>query len=430
MTRAPPSRRMVPLRTAIVVQVVATLIIVNATIGIMHLASQGEPPQPPRVSVDGTGRPVETLAQLQNGTAFRPFHRHVLVPTLDSEMAGKGRSPDPGNVYAPDIMLDDDGTYKMWYGGQGSDGHDAIHLATSTDGIDWYKYGVVIPTGNNNHVNDPSVVKVNGTYYMYYTVAPVRELDEIWLATSPDGATWTVVGQVLGPTATGWESLKVGRPSVLHENGTFKMWYDGSEEDPGRPGEIKPGSGRHVGYAFSDDGYTWIRWHANPVFLHSGAIDVKRFDGKYVVVEESGGGVLWRAGTNETTFPASPSWLFTSTGAAFDGFGHVTPFIMIEHGRWTAVYTGAATAPSWDRNRIAAWFPVYNVSLVVDGGVRPGGWLGSRARVEWTLDTASIGHAATIQRWSGATVASQASFTIPAGTTTFFLVNGTLQRFA
>ena len=48
----------------------------------------------------------------------------------------------------------------MWYGGQGRDGHDRIHLAESDDGVNWVRRGVVLDNGEANHVNDPSVVKV------------------------------------------------------------------------------------------------------------------------------------------------------------------------------------------------------------------------------------------------------------------------------
>src|SRR3954452_23061875 len=48
-----------------------------------------------------------------------------------------------GNVYAPDVLLDA-GLYRMWYGGQGRDGHDRIHLAESGDGVTWARRGVVL----------------------------------------------------------------------------------------------------------------------------------------------------------------------------------------------------------------------------------------------------------------------------------------------
>lgn len=336
---------------------------------------------------------------------------YALSPSLESELAGDDMH---GNLYAPDIFVEN-GLYMMWYGAQGRDGHDAIHLATSSDGFHWKKYGVVIETGQNNHVNDPSVVKVNGTYYMYYTVAPVDEIDEIWVATSLDGFHWDIHGKVIGQSIAGWDSLKVGRPSVLFMENEFKIWFDGMEKDPVDPTKPKQGTGRHVGYATSVDGLTWEKWLGNPIFNHSGAIDVEYIDGRYVVVEESGGGVLWRVGNNETSFDTHASMLFQKQGTSFDQFGHVTPFILLEGGTWVATYTGAATWSTWNRNRISTWYPILNVTAAMDGSAITPRWAASATRLKWSLDRNSVNSQVTMTFVRGMTMVDQVSMDFPMG---------------
>ena len=185
--------------------------------------------------------------------------RIVLEGRSDSEIAPHRE----GNVYAPDGLVEG-GVQRMWYGGQGRDGHDRIHLAESRDGKTWGRKGVVLDNGEANHVNDPSLVKVGGTYFLYYTRAVAGVVDEIALANSKDGIAWEPKGVVLKPGREGeWDSLLVGRPSVLHENGTFKMWYDGRKDlPPGSPAEgvpKSPTSSRSVGYATSNDGIHWTK---------------------------------------------------------------------------------------------------------------------------------------------------------------------------
>jgi hypothetical protein len=63
----------------------------------------------------------------------------LLRGTLDSELGGHGA----GNVYAPEIHREGE-RRRMWYGGQGKDGHDRIHLAESRDGWTWEKRGVIL----------------------------------------------------------------------------------------------------------------------------------------------------------------------------------------------------------------------------------------------------------------------------------------------
>ncbi|MEX2683384.1 MAG: hypothetical protein Q6373_017540 [Candidatus Sigynarchaeota archaeon] len=402
----------------VLLEVLTVVILANIFIAIM-LFPLPAPAPAPAIIVDNVHAPIGSLSQLSNGTVWMPRQQYILEPTLDSEMAGGEQWG--GNIYAPDIIIDD-GIYKMWYGGQSSTGHDSIHFATSADGISWQKHGTVIPTGTNNHVNDPSVVKVDGTYYMYYTTAPVAELDEIWLATSNDSLSWVIRGQVIGPGVAGWNSLKVGRPSVLYEGGMFKMWYDGSEEDPANPGQVKPGTGRHVGYATSPDGLTWTEFPGNPIFFNSGAIDVEHVDGKYVVVEESGNGIRWRTGTNETSFEPASHLLFSNTGTAFDMYGHVTPFIMKDDGKWVATYTGAATVKSWNKNRIDAWYPVANITATVNGQ-KARGWAMSRTSLGWTLDAASVGKVARFD-YCRTGLATSTSVTVAAGTSTLYFMPG------
>ncbi len=279
-----------------------------------------------------------------------PEPESLLVGERESEKAPHGL----GNVYAPDVLLED-GLYRMWYGGQGRDGHDRIHYAESKDGRAWERRGVAIDVEGENHVNDPSVVKVDGTYYLYYTRAVGGVVDEIALATSPDGLRWEKRGVVLGPGKPGeWDSLLVGRPSVLHEGGQFRIWYDGRKDLP--PGPLAQGvptsrdSHRAVGLATSKDGLNWTKHAGNPVFEEdAGGVDVERSGDGYLMVYESGegtraansrDGIAWRA----------PRLAVPRSGGKLDAAGHVTPALLAGSG-W--LYFGAAPASTWNQNTIA-----------------------------------------------------------------------------
>jgi hypothetical protein len=275
----------------------------------------------------------------------------VLDPTGDLQAAPHGA----GNAYAPEILFHD-GLYRMWYGAQGRDGHDRILLAESPDGLVWETKGVALDHGDANHVNDPSVVKVGDTFFMYYTRAPVDVRDEIALVTSKDGRLWQEQGTVFRPGADGaWDSLLVGRPSVVHEDGRFRMWYDGRRDLPvGAPAEGVPKSDRSVravGYAESIDGLTWTRSQAEPVFGEdAGGVHVARIGDTLVMTAES------REGTRLATSPDGLAWqsqglLVDRSGADVDRFGHVTPFLLVEPQRVT-LFVGAASSGSWDHNRI------------------------------------------------------------------------------
>ncbi|WP_197534215.1 methyltransferase domain-containing protein [Symmachiella dynata] len=304
---------------------------------------------------------VEEKKDMLDESYFVRFEK-TSPPELKLLLRGKGESEiaphGKGNIYAPDVMVDD-GLFKMWYGCQGKDGHDRISYAESKDGEHWIRKGVVLSNGTANHVNDPSVIKVDGVYYMFYTRAEKDVIDQIDVATSKDGLNWETNGVALSPGAAGqWDALSVGRPTVLYEDGQFKMWYDGRKDFPlHSPVSNVPKSSksrRDIGYATSRDGLHWVRHNNNPVFgRNAGGVDVKRLGDKLVLLYESGKGTHWASS------PDGLQWrdlglLAEKSGQETDAYGHVTPNLLpnaTEHVHH--LYIGTAPAPTWDHNQIS-----------------------------------------------------------------------------
>jgi hypothetical protein len=282
----------------------------------------------------------------------------VLKGERDTELAPHGE----GNVYAPDVLREGN-RYRMWYGAQGRDGHDRIHYAESRDGAAWVRRGVVLADDGANHVNDPSVVKVDGIYYMYYTRAGKDVVDRIDVAVSADGMAWEPKGVALAAGPPGaWDALSVGRPAVIHEGGLFRMWYDGRKDfPPGAPVKGVPKSSashRGIGYATSRDGFHFTRQTATPVFGNdAGGVDVKRIDGRLVMAYESRDGTRF-ATSNDGLAWTDEGLLVPKSGTDIDAYGHVTPNLLVDadgQARW--LYVGGARAATWDRNVIAR-FPI------------------------------------------------------------------------
>lgn len=307
-----------------------------------------------------SGRDTGTSIDTSTDTSTPdPCGDRSVIPTL-AHAGGPVLSPATGdgdhgsdNIYAPDVVRVSDSLCLMYYGGQGSDGHDRIFLATSTDCYHWAHWpdrdapAAIVDNGSSNHVNDPSVVVVGGTWFMYYTDAATGIDDRIHLATSPDGFRWTKQGLVLdvGPSGA-WDDGKVGRPSVVHRDGQFWLYYDGND-----------GTARHVGVATSSDGRSFTRHPSNPLVLDAGAMDVERIGDTWVMVHES-----W-SGTYAATSADGVSWcgqglVFASTGAGWEAYGHVTPFVHTRDGaRIDALLFGGASDSCWCHNRIGQALP-------------------------------------------------------------------------
>ena len=139
--------------------------------------------------------------------------------------------------YAPTALLDG-GQYRIWWCSQlpgvGVPGDDVLTAsAGSLNGP--YPEGVAVLHGSGDgfdavHTCDPSVIRVNGIYYMYYTGAAADAPfgNAIGLATSSDGVHWD---RKPGPVVTPSMDTKrantygAGQPSVLRLDGWFYLMF-------------------------------------------------------------------------------------------------------------------------------------------------------------------------------------------------------------
>jgi len=192
--------------------------------------------------------------------------------------------------YGPSIMLDSK-IYKMWWCGSQpieKTSGDHIYYATSNDGFYWSQPQAVLNhTGGAEgvHTCDPSVIKINNKYYLYYTSDSLSTPginNQIFLANSIDGINWDKypsnnspqpVIKLEKPDGT----YGIGGPSVLYVNNQFILYFvDTTGID---------GSGVYI--AYSDDGIHFTK--SNGGHKLNGGGDVKYISslGLFFAVYES-----------------------------------------------------------------------------------------------------------------------------------------------
>jgi len=207
----------------------------------------------------------------------------------DSELVGEARVVAIGDSYfmiyaGQDGTTDDAGGVSPFFGY-------GLGAATSSDGINW-----------EGSATNPFVTLDDGQYGMFWHGATVvgddfrsyyslgddiggRSGYRIYAAISSDGATWTT-----GPdpvvdlgAVDGYDGSDVLAPSVLIEDGTYKMWYNA----------IDTSGAMTLAYATSSDGLSWERYDGNPV-LDLGSNTAAPY---YPAVLEIGGTyLLWFSG--------------------------------------------------------------------------------------------------------------------------------------
>ena len=168
---------------------------------------------------------------------------------------------DDDAVWSP-AVLKVGSSYKLWYTGEDGSTPSQIGLATSTDGTTWTKEAanpVLSPsqTWEVEGISAASIISDSGLYKMWYTGRDSGGVSRIGYATSTDGVNWTRYGSNpaldVGP-AGGWEDDDVQKPTVFKEGSTYHIWYTGND-----------GMTLRIGHATSSDGINWIKDSANPV---------------------------------------------------------------------------------------------------------------------------------------------------------------------
>ena len=185
-----------------------------------------------------------------------------------------------GLATADAYVMNDNDTLKMWYSGSGwlTSTDDCPHVrmgyAWSLDGINWNEYagnpvlnissdtsqfdydGIETPTV----IKDPSAPS-NQRYKLWYAgrktrCQPVND-HQFGYAYSPDGINWTKYSgnPVLIPgNSSSWYNTFLSSPSVILENGIYKMWFTA----PDLVMNSQPTDGKgNIGYATSVDGISW-----------------------------------------------------------------------------------------------------------------------------------------------------------------------------
>lgn len=280
-------------------------------------------------------------------------------------------------------VMKDGFTYKMWY-----TANDPSHIgyATSVDGILWNKHAEnpILAPGSVGEwdeifVGEPYVIKEDNQYKMWFFGRNADGFMQIGYATSTDGISWIkyagnpvfMVGD-----AGSWEELEVGLPCIIHQGGTYKMWYTGQDR-----------SGNYaIGYATSPDGINWTRYGSNPIFTPTiGTWDEDGVYGSEVLFDgttyrmwystpieweigyaTSQNGIDWTKSSNSPILGAG------SLGE-WDEDGVVFPSVLLDGGRYKMWYTshavGYALAPEIIGPPSRVYLPFITSSLFM---VNPG----------------------------------------------------------
>lgn len=111
--------------------------------------------------------------------------------------------------------------------------------------------------GENPFAKDPAVVKLNGEYFLYYSIW-VKELLGIGISKSADMENWTEVG--VFPITQECEKTGVGAPGAMVRDGVIHLFYQ----------TYGTGAKDAICHAWSTDGIHFTKDETNPVYHPTG----------------------------------------------------------------------------------------------------------------------------------------------------------------
>jgi predicted GH43/DUF377 family glycosyl hydrolase len=175
-------------------------------------------------------------------------------------------APDPAAgegsyISANGATVHQDGQFLHWYQ---AGAPPEIALATSPDGLNWTRHGIVLPRGPRGAwdelgVADPYVIAAGGQLYLFHLGQDRARRQRLGVAVSADaGRTWTKLrsNPILEIGAPGrFDSLGLGEPAVWTSHGRWWMLYTGRDR----------AERRKIGLAVSKDGIHWERTSESPL---------------------------------------------------------------------------------------------------------------------------------------------------------------------
>ncbi|MBK6348267.1 MAG: T9SS type A sorting domain-containing protein [Bacteroidales bacterium] len=258
-----------------------------------------------------TGASVSTgrmgYAGSSDGIVFDILSIPVLEPSLSSNFDSEG-------VFGASVLFDGS-LYRMWYNGYNTQPYYAgkmeAGLATSTDGLNWTRYSenAVLPVGpagswDKNWAFQNTVLFEDGIYKMWYTGFD-NDYTRIGYATSLDGKLWekSIFNPVVEPLYFNLPCAQ--NPRVIHNGDIYQMWFNSSNFT---------GTEYYIYYTWSVDG---ISWEADPVLVLSTG-DAGSFDEDWVwhpfISYKDGAYRMWYTGFNGTEYSVGYATDFTHVG--------------------------------------------------------------------------------------------------------------------
>jgi predicted GH43/DUF377 family glycosyl hydrolase len=140
-------------------------------------------------------------------------------------------------MHFPDMIYKDGQYWAYYITYKTNSGKGGVGLAVSDNGVDWKDKGCVLQPGEDYDCNGAYFAGVwldtDGTFYLTYECKGGEDteygtLENVALATSKDGINWTKEGVILYKNPDwDWQLANVGTPDLYKKDGVWYLYFHG-----------------------------------------------------------------------------------------------------------------------------------------------------------------------------------------------------------
>ena len=174
---------------------------------------------------DGVTRILSAVSR--DGLRWKVNDRPVLTPV----QCRRAEFPAVTGICDPAVVRGSDGGYRMLFSATHADEFSqSIMSATSRDLVEWSVDSVEGVVGREFEVaNNPSIILDNGTYRVWFRCSNKHPLESnIYTSASPNGVSWSDAKRCLSYSKLrSLERHGIGFPFVMRDRGFLRMYYTG-----------------------------------------------------------------------------------------------------------------------------------------------------------------------------------------------------------
>jgi len=190
---------------------------------------------------------------IRQSNYIQKINKRILTP--------QGNGFEQKRVYNPTAIVEGETIYLIYRAEGIGTGTGVFGLAESSDGIHFQKYNknpIIVPKYDfeKDGCEDPRIVKFGALYYLFYAGNEKRTPGNMCLATSSNLIQWNKYGEILQPQ-NDWEIRQIKAPAPVpgRINNKYWMYYQGEE----RPWHTA------MGIAYSKELIHWTQLSDEPI---------------------------------------------------------------------------------------------------------------------------------------------------------------------